>query len=619
MKTRSLIQNRVTVKEMQKILFIIIFFIFTFPSTSQELDETYLESLPEDIREDLVRKAKEKDQDFEKPLYRRKSSSLDKDDIDSYRSKDNFDDEEDESKEKLKNIRKIYGEDFFRTIQTTFMPVSEPNFDPSYVLDYGDVIEIELMGQENSKDEYRLNRDGSIVLSDIGKINLSGMPLDEAIKFIKAKVAKVYFGTEAYISLVNIRDINVVITGNVFNPGIYTVSGNSNPLHALSIAGGVDEFGSYRNIKVKRNNEVIHTIDIYELLIYGNSVANFRLQSGDVIFVEPSVNRVAVNGAVKRPLIYELKKDENLDKALFFANGLSFDADKGDITLERIDGDRMESIEISNLDELKNISSQDQDYINIKRYTFREVSISGAVNRPGTYLMKEGDGVLELIQRSGGYTKNAYPYGGVLNNKRTKEINKLANESLYENLLGILLDQSSSNPQSSENKSLFSIMQELKKTKTSGRIKAEFDIETLKDNPSSNIILEKDDEIIIPELNNYIYVYGQVATQGTAKYVSGENITFYLDRQGGVLNSADMKSIYVLLPNGDSYRVDSNKNIFMNSKETNMQLKPGSIIFVPRKIDNRLIRMQAIQAYAAIVSNFGVSVASLAVLNDRNN
>jgi protein involved in polysaccharide export with SLBB domain len=441
----------------------------------------------------------------------------------------------------------------------------------------------------------------------------------EASSYLKARVASIYIGTEAFISIINIRDINVVIAGNVFNPGVYTISGNSNALHALSMAGGVDEFGSYRNIKVKRDNSVIGTIDIYQLLIYGNNVANFRLQSGDVIFVEPFINRVMVTGAVKRPYIYELKEDESLSKALFFANGIRYDADLNDITLERIDVDQMSSISISNTEDLNNIVSKDQDYLNFKKHNFREVSINGAVRRPGTYLMKEGDGILELVLRSGGYTSNAYPYGGVLNNKQTKEINKLANESLYENLLGILLDQSSSNPQTAENKSLFSIMQQLKKTKTSGRVKAEFNIDKLESNPSMNIILQNEDEVIIPELSNYVYVYGQVATQGTAQFNSGQNINYYLENQGGVLKSADMSSIYVLLPNGDSYKVMNRKNVFMNNKEISTQLTPGSIIFVPRKIDNRLIRMQAIQAYAAIVSNFGVSVASLAVLNDRNN
>ena len=597
---------------MKKIILIISLFAISISSFTQELDEDYLASLPEDIRSDLLKKVKDGDENFESPVYRRQSSALKKN-----TNKDNeFDEEELEDSEE-DDVKKVYGHQFFDTIQTTFMPVNEPNFNPSYILDYGDVLEIQLIGQKNTKNTYELYRDGSIVFPDIGKLTLAGMTLMEANKYIKSKVSNIYIGTEAFVSIINIRDINVVIAGNAYNPGVYTISGNSNALHALSMAGGVDEFGSYRNIKVKRDNKIIGTIDLYELLIYGNNVANFRLQSGDIIFVEPYINRVTVTGAVKRPHIYELVEGESLEKALFFANGLRYDADLGDITLERINLNQMQSKNINTIGDLKDIPSQDQDYLNFKKFDFREVNIIGAVKRPGTYLMKEGDGILELLERSGGYTANAYPYGGILNNEKTKEINKLANESLYDNLLGILLDQSSSNPQSTENKSLFSIMQQLKKTKTSGRVKAEFNIERLKSDSSSNILLQDKDEVIIPELTNYIYVYGQVSTQGTAKFISGKDIQYYLDNQGGALKSADLSSIYVLLPNGESYRVKSNKNIFMNQNKEIMNLKPGSIIFVPRKIENNLIRMQAIQAYASIISNFGVSVASLAVLNDK--
>lgn len=597
---------------MKKIILIISLFVISMSSFTQELDEDYLASLPEDIRSDLLKKVKDGDENFESPVYRRQSSALKKN-----TNKDNeFDEEELEDSEEG-DVKKVYGHQFFDTIQTTFMPVNEPNFNPSYILDYGDVLEIQLIGQKNTKNTYELYRDGSIVFPDIGKLTLAGMTLMEANKYIKSKVSNIYIGTEAFVSIINIRDINVVIAGNAYNPGVYTISGNSNALHALSMAGGVDEFGSYRNIKVKRDNKIIGTIDLYELLIYGNNVANFRLQSGDIIFVEPYINRVTVTGAVKRPHIYELVEGESLEKALFFANGLRYDADLGDITLERINLNQMQSKNINTIGDLKDIPSQDQDYLNFKKFDFREVNIIGAVKRPGTYLMKEGDGILELLERSGGYTANAYPYGGILNNEKTKEINKLANESLYDNLLGILLDQSSSNPQSTENKSLFSIMQQLKKTKTTGRVKAEFNIERLKSDSSSNILLQDKDEVIIPELTNYIYVYGQVSTQGTAKFISGKDIQYYLDNQGGALKSADLSSIYVLLPNGESYRVKSNKNIFMNQNKEIMNLKPGSIIFVPRKIENNLIRMQAIQAYASIISNFGVSVASLAVLNDK--
>jgi protein involved in polysaccharide export with SLBB domain len=216
---------------------------------SQELDEAYLQSLPESVREDVLNKIEAKD-DLDKPVYRRASTFIDKD-------------------EDKKIGNKLFGSDFFDVMQTSFMPINEPNLDPSYVLDFGDVLEIQLIGQKDQIDNYSINRDGSINLPDIGRLNLSGLSLNDASKLIKAKVSAAYIGTEAYISLKNIRDINVLIVGNAYNPGIYTINGNSNMLHAISMAGGINNIGSYRNINLIRSGKVIDTLDLYEVLVFG--------------------------------------------------------------------------------------------------------------------------------------------------------------------------------------------------------------------------------------------------------------------------------------------------------------------------------------------------------------
>ena len=213
---------------------------------SQELDETFLESLPESVRQDIEGKIDAK-ADLEKPIYRRASTFVDKDD----------------------GKTKLFGSDFFDVMQTSFMPINEPNLDASYILDFGDVLEIQLIGQKDVTDTYAIARDGSINLPDIGKLNLSGLSLNDASDLIKAKVNASFIGTNAFISLKNVRDINILIVGNAYNPGIYTLNGNSNMLHALSMAGGINEIGSYRNISLVRSGKIIDTLDLYEVLIYG--------------------------------------------------------------------------------------------------------------------------------------------------------------------------------------------------------------------------------------------------------------------------------------------------------------------------------------------------------------
>ena len=140
------------------------------------------------------------------------------------------------------------------------MPINEPNLSAEYILDFGDVIEIQIIGQKNYTEEFSIKRDGSISMPDIGSLNLAGLSLGDASSLIKAKINSSYTGTKAYITLANIRDINVLVSGNAFNPGIYTLSGNSNMLHALSVAGGINEYGSYREINLIRNQKLLRLL-----------------------------------------------------------------------------------------------------------------------------------------------------------------------------------------------------------------------------------------------------------------------------------------------------------------------------------------------------------------------
>ena len=115
------------------------------------------------------------------------------------------------------------------------MPINEPNLSSEYILDAGDQLEIQLIGQKNYVERLSIKRDGSINLPDIGKLNIAGLKLSEAISLIRARIDSSYIGTETFVSLTNVRDVNVLVSGNAYNPGVYTVSGNSNILHAVAL------------------------------------------------------------------------------------------------------------------------------------------------------------------------------------------------------------------------------------------------------------------------------------------------------------------------------------------------------------------------------------------------
>ena len=261
---------------------------------AQELDPEFLESLPDDIRKDLQQKNQRKalgtEETYRPYLYSSKLSQaetfltlkdrLERDLLELERRLDS------DKKINLNKDLQLYGLDFFNTFQTSFSPINEPNPDSGYMLDVGDVIQIQLVGPNDYIEDFLINPDGSISLPDIGKIVIAGLTLNDASQIIKSRVNSAFIGSEAFINLTEIRDVNILVTGNARNPGIYTLTGNSNILHALSAAGGISEFGSLREINLIRDNSVIESLDIYDLLIEGQYSLKKRLRSGDVIFVE---------------------------------------------------------------------------------------------------------------------------------------------------------------------------------------------------------------------------------------------------------------------------------------------------------------------------------------------
>lgn len=564
---------------------------------SEEYDESFLESLPEEVREDLLERKKSRE-DSEEPQYRRPSSFINKPE-----------DIEDSDR---------FGIKIFSMMQTTLMPLNEPNFDGSYTLDYGDVLEVQLVGQRSSVENLPVKRDGSISLPEIGKIFVSGLPLEEASEIIKSKVNTAFIGVNAYISLVNVRDIQIIVAGNVFNPGPYTLNGNSNLFHALSMSGGPSEIGSFRSIDLIRNGQVIESMDLYETFIYGTSSFGSRLRSGDVVFVRPVSNLVRISGGVRRSGTYELKPTENLDVALQFANGITNKADLSQIKLFRLSGASVAQIAIEDIAELSEMNSNDNDKIIIREFPFREVEITGAVENPGTYIVNQGDGILEIVEQAGGYTETAYPFGGVLENLNTEKINEMAISELYTAFLNSI-SSNYSGTQDGTLSGVIDIMKELKETPVSGRVSAEFDLDKLRANSDLDIKLQDGDKITIPEMLDHVYIYGEVSSQGTVKFQQDKGYQHYIDLKGGFAQNADDKAVFILQPNGETIRVNSARNLFMTQGKNQINIYPGSVIFVPRKAGNALVASQTAQAYAAILGNIGVSLASLSVLKDWQN
>jgi polysaccharide export outer membrane protein len=353
---------------------------------------------------------------------------------------------------------------------------------------------------------------------------------------------------------------------------------------------------------------------MYDILITGFYNSNTTLRPGDIIFVRPVKKIISIDGAVKIPAKYELKNDQNLSDVVDYANGITVDADLENVFLDRVLDGKVESLPISNIKQFKTIPSKDGDKIFIRKHSFRSVNIFGAVLKPGRYLMAEGESINDLIKKSGGYTENAYPLGAIYENKNALMINKMAKDLLYEEFIDNIITVSQKNPTGNYDlSSVIDLTQNLKNTSPNGRVV----IDLLDEDITESMVIRDGDRLTIPEKPGHIYIYGEVSYEGALKYEGAKKIDYYINKSGGLKENADIKAIYVLHPNGDTQRYTLKKSLFQNNPDKEFELFPGSVIFIPRAIDNSATTRLAAQAYVSILGNIGIALASLSSINNN--
>ena len=228
--------------------------------------------------------------------------------------------------------------------------------------------------------------------------------------------------------------------------------------------------------------------------------------------------------------------------------------------------------------------------------------------------MAAGETIEDLIDKAGGFTDNAYPFGAVYENEDARFINKSAQELLYQEFLDNIIAISQLNiGQNFDLTPIIRLTEDIKNSKPSGRI----GVDLLSEDSQSFLNIRAGDSLIIPEKNNSVFVYGEVSSEGAIRYVPNEGVEYFVDKSGGFKRFADNESIYILHPNGETQRYSKKRNLFANEPRE-LKMYPGSVIFVPRKLDNSSTRRLATQAYVSILGNLGVALASLSSINNNN-
>ncbi|WP_164887233.1 SLBB domain-containing protein [Hahella sp. KA22] len=304
----------------------------------------------------------------------------------------------------LRPVRELepFGYELFAGEPTTFAPVTEIPIPAEYIIGPGDTVRVQMFGKENQLLELIVTRDGQIQFPQIGPMPVAGLSFNELKGQLTQLIKQKFIGVESAISLGELRSIRVFILGEARTPGAYTVSSLSTITNALFVSGGVKNGGSLRNIQLKRQGKLIATMDLYDLLLRGDTSSDQRLLPGDVIFIPPKGKAAGIGGYVNRPAIYELKDERTLEGLVQLAGGLRSEAYPKYTKVERVaEGFKKSVLDVNLLTaQGKRFEVKNGDLVTVgavDELVEGYIKVSGEVSRPGVYDWKPGLKISDVV------------------------------------------------------------------------------------------------------------------------------------------------------------------------------------------------------------------------------
>lgn len=300
-----------------------------------------------------------------------------------------------------KDELKPFGYSLFAGEPTTFMPNESAAVPDTYLVGPGDQLNINFYGKESESFDVTVDREGRISIPDLTPVQVAGLTFAEVKALINAKVEQEVIGVKAFVSLGQLRSMRILVLGEAYKPGSYSVSSLTTVSHALFVSGGVSDIASLRNIQVKRAGKVVSNFDLYDLLIKGDSSKDIVLKPGDVVFVPSVGSQVTVEGLVKRPAIFELKQGETAKQLLNMAGGLKPEAYAKNVVVERFNNQRKEILSVDFSKSNINYIPQDGDRVRFNSVSSQyqnSISLIGAVARPGNYQWYQGKRISDVLK-----------------------------------------------------------------------------------------------------------------------------------------------------------------------------------------------------------------------------
>jgi protein involved in polysaccharide export with SLBB domain len=592
-------------------------YVFSQSLSGDILSEEFLAGLPASVRDEIEINNQVNEEIDLQNLFR-SETSVDKNKIILQKLKkqilalDKRISAEDEGDD---TVLSIFGQEFFSSLQSSFMPVNVPNLSGEYIVDVGDSFELLTTGKTSKEYELMVQRDGSMIIPGFGKITVAGKTLKDAEEAVNGLIESTSVGIEAYLSLSEIRDVQILLLGGVESPGIYTLSGGSSILSALNVAGGISDNGSYRKIDLRRSGKTIKTYDLYDIFVFGDYTIDLTLRSGDTIFVHPLSYRVPVSGGVNNQAIYEVLPGETASDIISYASGFSYAFDGFDeILVSRVDISNKTYVKLQ-LQQLKNFQLQSRDSLLIPSFDstiepLKQVEIAGEVIRPGKYYVNEGDTLSTLIERAGGYKDSAYVFGGSLFRADAVSKEKIFAQLNYEDTIKYLVSSIGKPNNNINSDALDLLAEELRSQNYTGRIVTDFSLTSIRSDPKKDIVLKHDDKVVVPSLQRVVYLFGDFRKPSNLVYDPAKTVSDYMDLAGGLKESA-YKELVIIDPNGKTHIYDKKFLLYKPS----IEIYPGSIIYAPRNI-GKLSGLRYASTVSPILSSLAISLASLNSISD---
>lgn len=406
-----------------------------------------------------------------------------------------------------KRKKKVFGRDIFNNKELTFEPNMNIATPQNYILGPGDAVYIDIYGASQKTIESTISPDGEVTIEGFGPVQVSGLTVAQANARLRSTLGARYSSSKIKLTVGQTRSIMINVMGEVKNPGTYTLPAFATVFHALYMAGGTNDIGTLRNIKVYRNNRLVSVVDIYDYILNGKLTGNVRLADNDVIAVGPYDCLVNITGKVKRPMFYEMKRNESVGTLLKYAGGFTGDAYKESVRIVRKTG---REYSVYNVDEFDMSAFQlaDEDSVSVDSILPRfsnMVEIKGAVFRPGMYQV-----------------------GGDINSVRT----------LIEHADGLREEAFTAR----------AVMHRMKKDRTLEVVPV--DVEGILDGTVPDIPIQNNDVLFIPTKQEMmeeqtITIHGEVQYPGIYKYADNETLEDFVLQAGGLKQTASTVKVDV--------------------------------------------------------------------------